>query len=248
MKLKLFIFVILILISAVAYKTYADYSALKSIDSYDSCVTAKGSVIQESYPPTCVTRLGNRFSQWTKYENYIGKYTFYYPSSWKYVPDKREVWDGIIIGDGDSKATLLSSVQVSIVNSLNFYVPWSGKKDIFLTEKNLGQYVLLGDTPANTAINQKPAVIKQSINDNNATTNIAVLDNDRIILITIFTPKELSDLHNQILSIFQFLDWSLRSLGEGRQIYQLISRWPHESISLLVKRGKLYPLPDIYGT
>mgnify|MGYP001570856381 CR=1 FL=1 len=58
MKLKLLIGGIIIIVSLVAYQKYSEYSDLKSIDSYNSCITAKGSVIQESYPSTCVTRLG----------------------------------------------------------------------------------------------------------------------------------------------------------------------------------------------
>lgn len=204
MKIKIFIATIFVLTAFVAYQKYIEYSSLKSIDSYDSCIAAKGSIIQESYPSTCVTLLGTRFSQWTKYENIIGKYTFDYPSSWKYIPDKREIWNDVMVGDGVSKDKLISFIQVSIVNSLNFYVPWSGKKEIMLNENNLGQYILLGDNPANTEIDHKPAAIKKSVNENGATTNIAILDNTRIISIVIFTPAELQNLHDKILSTFVF--------------------------------------------
>lgn len=63
MKIKLFILAIFVLLSFVAYQKYSEYFSLKSIDSYEACITAKGSVIQESYPATCVTRLGSRFIQ-----------------------------------------------------------------------------------------------------------------------------------------------------------------------------------------
>ena len=63
MKLKLFFLSILTLLSLVGYQKYSEYSALKSINSYESCVAAKGSTIQESYPSTCITRLGTRFTQ-----------------------------------------------------------------------------------------------------------------------------------------------------------------------------------------
>ena len=65
MKNKLFFFIILSLISFVAYQKYAEYSSLKSINSYESCIAAKSSMILESYPTTCVTRLGNHFPQLT---------------------------------------------------------------------------------------------------------------------------------------------------------------------------------------
>ena len=33
------------------------------IDSYDQCVAATGSIVQESYPATCITTSGQRFIQ-----------------------------------------------------------------------------------------------------------------------------------------------------------------------------------------
>lgn len=65
MKTKLLIFGIFIVIFLVAYQKYSEFSALKSIDSYDVCVDAKGSKIQESYPATCITRLGKSFAETT---------------------------------------------------------------------------------------------------------------------------------------------------------------------------------------
>lgn len=76
MKLKLFLLSILALLSVVAYQKYTEYSSLKSINSYESCVAANGSLIQESYPATCITRLGNKFNEfnitpWEEVEKYI---------------------------------------------------------------------------------------------------------------------------------------------------------------------------------
>ena len=89
MKLKLFLTSIFILLSLVAYKTYRDTVALKSIDSYESCIASKGSLIQESYPATCITRLGTRFPEpiknsqiddsWKIFVNITKHYTFLYP-------------------------------------------------------------------------------------------------------------------------------------------------------------------------
>ena len=84
MKLKLFFLSILVLILFVAYQKYTEYSSLKSINSYDSCITAKGSIIQESYPATCITRLSTRFTQpifTQKYFNSIYGFSFEYPSN-----------------------------------------------------------------------------------------------------------------------------------------------------------------------
>lgn len=63
MNIKIFFVLILTVLTIIGYQKYADYSAIKSINSYDSCVTAKGSLIQESYPATCVTSLNARFIQ-----------------------------------------------------------------------------------------------------------------------------------------------------------------------------------------
>ncbi|PIS17913.1 hypothetical protein COT54_02200 [Candidatus Collierbacteria bacterium CG09_land_8_20_14_0_10_46_12] len=64
MKLKLLVITIIVsLLAFVVYQKYTEYSSLRSIDSYESCAATKGSVIQESYPATCITRLGIHFTQ-----------------------------------------------------------------------------------------------------------------------------------------------------------------------------------------
>jgi hypothetical protein len=63
MKLKLLIASIAVLLALIAYQQYRDFAVIKSVNSYESCASAKGSIIQESYPATCVTRLGFRFTQ-----------------------------------------------------------------------------------------------------------------------------------------------------------------------------------------
>ncbi len=63
MKTKIIFLAILAAITLNGFKSYRETLALKSIDSYESCVAAKGSRIQESYPATCVTSLGTRFTQ-----------------------------------------------------------------------------------------------------------------------------------------------------------------------------------------
>lgn len=95
MKLKLFIFALFILLSLVAYQKYSEYSALKSINSYESCAAAKGSTIQESYPATCITRLGAHFTEsinqgnfsqnWLTYTNRIFGVRFQYPGNYENV-------------------------------------------------------------------------------------------------------------------------------------------------------------------
>ena len=63
MKLKLFIVFLVAVLAVVGYKTSKETKALKSINSYESCTTSKGSVIQESYPAICTTTLGDKFSE-----------------------------------------------------------------------------------------------------------------------------------------------------------------------------------------
>lgn len=63
MKPKILI-AVLILLGTLCY-TYYYWQSHQSgvIDSYESCVAANGSRIQESYPATCVTKSGARFIQ-----------------------------------------------------------------------------------------------------------------------------------------------------------------------------------------
>lgn len=61
MKLKLFLIFIISIIILVAYKKNQEISILKSINSFEACSVAEGSILTESYPSTCITRLGLRF-------------------------------------------------------------------------------------------------------------------------------------------------------------------------------------------
>ena len=42
---------------------YQEFFSSTAVTTYEECVKARGSVIQESFPPTCVTRDGKRFTQ-----------------------------------------------------------------------------------------------------------------------------------------------------------------------------------------
>lgn len=46
-----------------AYQEYAAQRSVTSVVSYDECITAPGSRIQESYPATCITSDNKRFTQ-----------------------------------------------------------------------------------------------------------------------------------------------------------------------------------------
>ena len=107
MKLKLFIISIFALLAFVALKQYRDFSALKSVNSYDSCVTAKGSVIQESYPATCITKYRSKFIQstpqpssvptintatWKVYTNKKYNFQLRYPPELNLVPKEVNIY------------------------------------------------------------------------------------------------------------------------------------------------------------
>lgn len=89
-----------VLVGAGGYAAYQEYKAPPSISSYETCVQARGSRIQESYPATCVTRDGRQFTQpltkneqrnlvppdetskWKTYTNTVRGYTINYPPDW----------------------------------------------------------------------------------------------------------------------------------------------------------------------
>lgn len=91
------------LLAFVAYQKYSEYQTLQSIDSYEACITAKGSIIQESYPATCVTSLGTRYTQptlpiidsnmvnWITYNNDTYNFSFRYPSTLSKIDSKHEL-------------------------------------------------------------------------------------------------------------------------------------------------------------
>lgn len=95
MKLKLLGFgIISLILLTIGYQKYSEYQSLRSIKNYDECVVAKGSIIQESYPATCITSVGSRFTEqlstknvtngWSIYQNRDHYFSFEYPEGWKY--------------------------------------------------------------------------------------------------------------------------------------------------------------------
>ncbi len=57
------IFIFGILIGTGGILGYQEFLSSPSISTYEECVKVRGSSIQESFPPTCVTRDGKRFTQ-----------------------------------------------------------------------------------------------------------------------------------------------------------------------------------------
>lgn len=52
-----------ILLGIVGTHIYQRYTTQPAVSSYEECTTSRGSIIQESYPATCITRDGKRFIQ-----------------------------------------------------------------------------------------------------------------------------------------------------------------------------------------
>lgn len=108
MKLKLFFLSIIVLLSLVAYQKYSEYSALKFIDSYVSCATAKGSKVDKSSPDICIDPFGAKFyrslpspspknltysisDNWVSYTIRDIGVSFEYPDSMKIVNDSGNI-------------------------------------------------------------------------------------------------------------------------------------------------------------
>lgn len=120
MKLKHFYLSLFVILSLVAYQKYTELSALKSIDSYESCIAAKGSHIQESYPAVCVTSLGTQFTEsiknsltddtWKTFINSAKHYSLSYP------PDQTvnaENLSRIIVGGRDIHDPLYAPISIT---------------------------------------------------------------------------------------------------------------------------------------
>lgn len=95
MKFKVFFITIVTILALVGYQKYTEYYSLRSIHTYESCVAAKGSRIQESYPAICITSLGDQFPQATPPPldsflplsgDYTNEFTITVPPSWHKTP------------------------------------------------------------------------------------------------------------------------------------------------------------------
>lgn len=95
MKLKVIGYcTVALILLIVGYQKYSEYQSLRLINNYDECVAAKGSVIQESFPSTCITNIGTHFTEqltiknvtnrWNIYHNRDRYFSFEYPEEWKY--------------------------------------------------------------------------------------------------------------------------------------------------------------------
>ena len=95
MKLRYLLLILAILSISWYANNYSQSHQLNSIDSYESCVSAKGSIIQGSYPATCVANDGSRFveptnnsaidtTEWRSYINNEYGFSFQYPQNWQF--------------------------------------------------------------------------------------------------------------------------------------------------------------------
>ncbi len=208
MKFKLFLISIFVLICFVAYQKYTEYSSLKSINSYDSCITAKGSIIQESYPATCITRLGSRFVQpknisWKDYSG--GKYNFRisYPSNWIVSsPDPSgdfETSGTLNFYDENKSPIVQASLNVMKRSGTSFPLQVKTIMNYDWKEKNKSEYQLAGIVATKIS-----GISNNAIGEHMQ--SAVLFENGEYIYV--FHSIGLYDLNlfNQILSTFKFTD------------------------------------------
>ena len=134
-----------ILIGVLGYMFWSNFinkpGSLASVSNYAECIKLKDSVVQLSYPETCVTKDGERFtntdqkmvaSPLKKYCTPIEKICFDYPNNWSYTSQKVDgdtdgLSERIIISDQTGKPWLrlqtgLTGVGGSCGNEDNSYI------------------------------------------------------------------------------------------------------------------------------
>ena len=172
MKLKLLtasILALLVLLSLVAYQKYTEYSSFRSIDSYESCAAAKGSVIQESYPATCITRLGSRFTQLVAQTNpiaspidYVGTGYWLYQHSVDYHAQ--------IFSDPDANFTFQYPNDISIIKyraGMESNFQWSFvDKDLDIQNDTDYTYTLESDSFYLMEYSTQASIIKYALESN----------------------------------------------------------------------------------
>jgi hypothetical protein len=207
------------LISFVAYQKFTEYSNLKSIDSYDSCVAAEGSIIQESYPSTCITRIGIRFTQplnrfstegWITYTSKICGYRIQYPQGWSgssvvkgYGLDKiSDEEDNITLRSTESGAMPLIKIACNLIS-------WPNLDTEAANSLNKTNIVLTNETVDDIPARSLSAKILQGDHQSFSKTYILFIPNNKNAY-KIYYQDDIQRsnglLIDQILSTFHFLD------------------------------------------
>lgn len=144
MKLKILGFIVIaIILLSIGYQKYSEYQVLRSIKNYDECAAAKGSIIQESYPETCITIIGKRFSRQTaptntytnssyniKFDYFVGPKT--YPlivkTKVKYDLLDLDICGQIYIGNTDSAEIIQNYSLIKRLSRQNIGTSIEGKE------------------------------------------------------------------------------------------------------------------------
>jgi len=220
MKLKLLaLSIFFAILSLVAYQTYRETKVLKSIDSYESCVSAKGSIIQESYPATCITSLGTRFTEntWGSFTSSQHNFSVGYPTYSKFTTHKYS--DGteyyILFNSGENQQPYL---QISFI--ISKIQPTQPLDDyIYKKYKIANGYTHNGSSPSKviefskTNIKNHEAYLlikEQKLNSEYNSYELFIRLNDKTVIV--IDPgrepqnQEENELFNQILSTFKFTD------------------------------------------
>ncbi|MCL4200241.1 hypothetical protein KJZ67_02780 [Patescibacteria group bacterium] len=94
---------------------YQEYMAAPPVTSFDGCMTAKGSTIQESYPATCITRDGTRFIQPVSPETYPDERVTTYTSTDAHIaltfPRRMYVTDTVTDENGSKQGAIVISTN-----------------------------------------------------------------------------------------------------------------------------------------
>jgi len=202
-------------VGAIGYFVYKNLIAKSpAIASYEDCTKAKGSVIQESFPPVCVTKNGQRFVQEvsptpTPTPDITANWKVFTASSFsiKYPSDWAEPTTQLL--SGDTRHVFQPNNLTITVGSGGIYSQTLGKKESYdeiVTNENKNapntKDIIVSRIPAKEYINTigastiEPEVVLNGPNNN-------------VYIISMPFPTGTDPaLFDQILSTFKFLDES----------------------------------------
>lgn len=150
---------------AYKYATVSKIANPSQVNTYADCVQAAGSIVQESYPATCVTKDAKRFVQtltdeekknteppvldtssipsneidnWNTYTNNVYKFSFKYPQDWIVTPSP--VSEGQLNIIVDKKSNTSEQGFVPIQFSLGMATDINGKPLNFATLNKAKEY------------------------------------------------------------------------------------------------------------
>lgn len=225
------IILLIMAVGAVGYFVYENLIAKPPvIASYDDCTKAKGSVIQESFPPVCVTKGGQQFTQevspiptpdvtagWKTYINQKFGFSIKYPTDYSLHDDGPNYVEQQI-----EKGQQVSGTQPAILDTITFSnlaknqfsinifpkTPDADINDVYEFSGICGTQ--FADKTISNQISQFGNIqykrVQQNSPDEKIMTDIC-LYNSNGNLITLRSPESsTSNLLDQILSTFSFIN------------------------------------------